>query len=270
MRAGPSRTAFGAAVHRALHQRLEEGRIFRDPCAIPILGPDGEAAMAEKSDAAQTGLRMFMAVRSRFAEDSLATAVARGVRQAVILGAGLDTFGLRNPDEGLRVFEVDHPATQGWKRERIAEAGWTPSFIFAPVDFERQELGAQLAAAGFDGTQPAFFIWLGVVPYLTTEAIGKTLDFVASIPGSEIVFDYSEPLENYPPERRAMVEALGARTAAIGEPWLSHFDPREISALLHAKGFGQIEDLGVAAIAKRFFGREAPDTAGAHVLRARR
>ena len=271
MRGGPSRTAFGAAVHRALHQRLEGGSVFSDPFAIPILGRDGEAAMALKADAKQATMRSFMAVRSRFAEDSLAAAVTRGVRQVVILGAGLDTFGLRNPHAGLRVFEVDHPATQAWKRERIAEAGWTPTFVFAPVDFERQNgLRDGLTAAGFDSDAPAFFIWLGVVPYLTKDAIGKTLDFVAGIAGSEIVFDYSEPLENYPFLRRAGVRALAARTAAIGEPWLSYFNPAEISDLLRAKGFGEIEDLGTSAIVRRFFGREVPDTAGGHVLRARR
>src|SRR5207237_10607749 len=130
-------------------------------------------------------------------------------RQAVILGAGLDTFSLRNPHAalGLRVFEVDHPATQAWKRERLLEANLPiPAMLsFAPVDFTHQNLSDELVAAGFQATQPAFFCWLGVVPYLRRDAISAILQFVASLPGAEVVFDYSEPLENYSPERRANV-----------------------------------------------------------------
>ena len=270
-----SRTAHGVALHRAVHQVLEGGHIFRDPFARAILGPDADAQIAAKSEPQQKPMRLFMAVRSRFAEDSLAAAYGRGVRQAVVLGAGLDTFALRNPHTDLKVFEVDHPATQSWKRECLAQAKLPlpASLVFAPVNFEQQGLGDGLATAGFDPGQPTFFIWLGVVPYLTAEAIGKTLNFVAAIPKAEIVFDYSEPLENYPPERRARAEALAARVAAIGEPWLSYFDPVALAAMLRAKGFDEIEDLGPALIAQRFFDAqpsEDREKAGAHVLRARR
>ena len=204
----PSRTALGAAGYRAAHQQLEGGKVFSDPLARTILGDGADAIIAGLSaDPAQQRMRIFMAARSRFAEDCLGAAVSRGVRQAVILGAGFDTFALRNPysNLGLRVFEVDHPATQAWKRKRLSEVGLAipASLTFAAIDFESDDLGHGLRDAGFDPDRPAFFIWLGVVPYLGRAAIAATLRYIASVPESEVVFDYSEPLENYPPERRA-------------------------------------------------------------------
>jgi methyltransferase (TIGR00027 family) len=274
----PSRTALAAAIQRAAHQSLDGGRIFNDPVARLVLGPEADALIdAASADPAQRQMRIFMAARSRFAEDCLAAAVSRGVRQAVILGAGLDTFALRNPHAalGLRVFEVDHPATQAWKRQRMREANLAvPSTLtFAPVDFTRQSLAEELAAAGFQTNQPAFFCWLGVVPYLRREAISALLQFIASLPGSEVVFDYSEPLENYSPARRANVAAVAERTAAIGEPWLSYFDPAEIAKDLRNHGFDELEDLGLADIAVRYLGAakgEAANEAGPHVIRAQR
>ena len=274
----PSRTALGAAIQRAAHQTLDGAKIFRDPFARILLGREADSLIdAASADPAQRQMRIFMAARSRFAEDCLNAAVSRGVRQVTIVGAGLDTFSLRNPytSLGLRVFEVDHPTTQAWKRERIAEAGLaTPeSLTFAPVDFECQSLAEALAAAGFQPSQAAFFVWLGVVPYLRREAISAILQFIASVPRSEVVFDYSEPLENYSPERRANVAAVAARTAAIGEPWLSYFDPSELSRDLHDRGFQELEDLGIGDIAVRYLGapkREATGDAGPHVICARR
>ncbi len=274
----PSRTALGAAVQRAAHQTLDGGRIFHDPIARAVLGPEADSLIkAVSADPAQGQMRVFMAARSRFAEDGLGMAVARGVRQVVILGAGLDTFSLRNPHAGLglRVFEVDHPATQAWKRNRLTEAKLAiPALLtFAPVDFTRQDLSTELAAAGFQPTEPAFFCWLGVVPYLRREAISSIFQFVAGLPCSEVVFDYSEPLENYSLERRANVAAVAERTAAIGEPWLSYFDPAELARDLRSYGFDELEDIGIADIAVRYLG--APKQAGAgeagpHVIRARR
>jgi methyltransferase (TIGR00027 family) len=274
--AQPSRTAIGAAGYRAAHQLLERGSVFSDPFARTILGSDCDAIVAGlSSDAAQEPIRIFMAARSRFAEDCLQAAVSRGIRQVVVLGAGLDTFSLRNPyaEVGLRVFEVDHPVTQAWKLERLAQVGLTPpsSTVFAGVDFERQSLGPALVAAGFEWERPTFFFWLGVVPYLRQEAIMATLRFIASLPGSEVVFDYSEPLENFPPERRHEIQDLAARAAAIGEPWLSHFDPGDLSGLLRNSGFDGIEDLGLLDIATRYLGVAAMTTdagPGPHVIRA--
>jgi methyltransferase (TIGR00027 family) len=215
---------------------------------------------------------MFMAARSRFAEDCLALAVSRGVRQAVIFGAGLDTFSLRNPSsgQGLRVFEVDHPATQAWKRNRLTEAGLTipASLAFAPVDLEQQDSLTGLIKVGFQPDRPAFFHWLGVVPYLPREVITSTLRFIGSIPGSEVVFDYTEPLENYPEGRRAYI----AGAAALGEPWISHFDPVDISAQLREHGFQEQEDLSLGEIAVRYLAApraQVEKAPGPHVIRAR-
>ncbi|MGJ4921412.1 class I SAM-dependent methyltransferase [Bradyrhizobium sp. HKCCYLRH2060] len=274
----PSRTALGAAILRAAHQVVDGASIFADPLARVLLGDDADTLIAAAAaDETKQQLRRFIAARSRFAEDALATAVASGVRQAAVIGAGLDTFSLRNPHEahGLRVFEADHPATQAWKRERIAAAGLTlpASLTFVPVDFERQRLGDALAAAGFRPDEPAFFTWLGVVPYLRREAVVAVLTFMASLPGAQVVFDYTEPLDNYSPARRANVEALAARTAAIGEPWLSRFDPSDLRRELRSCGFDEIEDVGVTGIIGRYLG--APDgdgasEAGPHVVHARR
>src|SRR5258707_12048161 len=141
----PSATARGAAAYRAIHQTLEGGIIFGDPFAARILDDETRARLDEPAAAPSLRpWRLFIAARSRFSEDTLAACVARGMRQVVVLGAGLDTFSLRNPhaDQGVRVFEVDYPATQGWKRERLRQAGLAipPSPTFAPVDLERESL----------------------------------------------------------------------------------------------------------------------------------
>jgi methyltransferase (TIGR00027 family) len=164
----PSATAFGAAALRAAHQLLDAPPAFEDPLALRILGPRVAAAIVEDPQraGAPASLRALVSLRSRHAEQALADAVGRGVRQYVVLGAGLDTFAYRNPfgARGLRVFEVDHPATQRWKRERLAEAGIEVPVraSFAPVDFERDTLADGLARAGFDADAPAFFSLLGV------------------------------------------------------------------------------------------------------------
>jgi len=273
----PSRTALGAAGHRAAHQVLERGAIFTDPLAMRILGADAEAAVREaENDPSKRRLRLFVAVRSRFAEDSLAVAVTHGVRQLVVLGAGLDTCAYRTTfGASLRIFEVDHPATQIWKRQRLAEAAIPvpDALAFAPVDFERATLADGLTAAGFDPGQPTFFTWLGVVPYLTEQAVFSTLGFIASLPGgAHVVFDYGNPRASSPDqdEYAAAREALAARVASVGEPFRSHFETDALHARLMALGFRNIEDLGPALIRERYFakrGGSSPDRGG-HVIRA--
>lgn len=273
----PSQTALGAAGYRAAHQDLDGGAIFSDPFARTILGAEAGAIIwALTADPSQTFTRMFMAARSRVAEDALAVAVRRGVRQAVVLGAGLDTLSLRDPHgaHGLRVFEVDHPATQAWKLRRIAEVGLSApaSATFAAIDLEHEDLGGGLLKAGFEPDRPAFFLWLGVVPYLQPAAIRATLRYIASIPESEVVFDYSEPLENYSEERRAEMVTLASWAAARGEPWLSHFNPQDLARDLADLGFDDLEDLDRAAITARYLDAPTADPTGAgpHVIRARR
>lgn len=272
-----SRTAEGAALLRAAHQTLEGGRVFRDPHACAILGLTPEEAAARVGgDEGYRRMRLFVAARSRFAEGKIAVAVARGVRQVVVLGAGLDTFGLRNPyaAQGLRVFEADHPATQAWKRERIQAMGVAaPSLVFAPVDFERDDLGEALAQAGVDRAAPTFFMWLGVTPYLSPAAIMATLRVAAAAPGAEVVFDYTEKQERQAGEARAFHEALLKGVAAVGEPIIGFFDPAELSRDLAALGMSAQEDLGIPEIAVRFFGAppgSVPSGSAGHLIWARR
>lgn len=270
----PSRTALGAAGLRAAHQVLDGAAIFDDPLALRILGADADALLREaESDPSRQRLRWFIAVRSRFAEDALAAAVKRGARQLVVLGAGLDTYAYRAPQsQDLRIFEVDHPATQAWKRQRLAEADipLPAALTFVPVDFEREALADGLAATGFDSAQQTFFTWLGVVPYLTDEAIFSTLGFIAGLSGgAHVVFDYVNPPDTMTEPRRAMHEALVARVAAVGEQIRNHFDSPALHARLRALGFHDIEDLGWPEIAARFFPAHAVAPGGsAHVLRA--
>ena len=277
MRSGqPSRTARGAAAFRAIHQLLESGAIFKDPFASRILDDQTAASLNElAADELLRPWRLFIAARSRFSEDAMADCVAAGTRQVVVLGAGLDTFSLRNPfaDLGVRVFEVDYAATQSWKRERIKAAGLIEpqSLVFAPTDFEREILSEGLTRVGFRPNQPAFFQWLGVVPYLTREAVWSTLKFISEVPQAVVVFDYAEPFRNYPAERRASVMAVAESAAARGEPWLSLFDPAKLHELLRGEGFRTIEDLGLPEIAKRLYGDLKRDIAigpGPHIVRA--
>ncbi len=273
----PSRTALGAAGLRAAHQVLDGAAIFQDPLALRILGPDADALLREaeaETDPFRQRLRWFIAARSRIADDALAAAVKRGVRQLVVLGAGLDTTAYRAlPSQDLQVFEVDHPATQAWKRARLAEAGIAlpGALSFVAIDFERETLAPGLAAAGFDSTRPTFFSWLGVVPYLTDDAILSTLGFIAGLPGGgHVVFDYVNPPDTMTePGRRAMHEALIARVAAAGEQLRNHFDSDALHARLKGLGFRQIEDLGWPEIAARFLpARPVASGGSAHVLRA--
>lgn len=272
-----SRTAEGAALLRAAHQTLEGGRVFRDPHACAILGLTPEEAAARVgADEGYRRMRLFIAARSRFAEDRIAAAAARGVRQIVVLGAGLDTFGLRNPHagEGVRVFEADHPATQAWKRERMKAMGVdAPSLVFAPVDFERDDLAEALAKAGVDRAAPTFFMWLGVTPYLTRDAAMTTLRTISETPGAEVVFDYTESAERDPGEAQAFHRELLERVAALGEPIVGFFDPLELASDLRALGMTEQEDFNSQEIAVRFFGvprEQAPSGAAGHVIWARR
>jgi methyltransferase (TIGR00027 family) len=273
----PSRTALGAAGLRAAHQVLDGASIFPDPLALRILGADADDLLREakaETDPFRQRLRWFIAIRSRIAEDALAASITRGVRQLVVLGAGLDTTAYRAPpSQDLRIFEVDHPATQAWKRRRLTEADipLPAALTFVPVDFERETLAQGLAAAGFDFTQQTFFTWLGVVPYLTDAAIFSTLGFIAGLSGgAHVVFDYVNPTASViEPARRAAHEALAARVAAAGESIRNHFDSDALHVRLKALGFRDVEDFGWAEIAARFFpGRAISSGGGAHVLRA--
>jgi methyltransferase (TIGR00027 family) len=200
------------------------------------------------------GLRAFVVGRSRYAEDLLAQAVGSGTRQYVVLGAGLDTFAHRNPHDGLRVFEVDHPATQQWKRELVGAAGLAAGsgVKYVPVDFERRSLAEELAAGGLDLDAPCFFSWLGVVPYLTLEAFRATLGFVAGRPrGSGVVFDYAQPRAALTALERLAHDSLVSRVRQAGEPFRLFFRPEEVAAEM--RDFREVEDLGSSEMNERYF-----------------
>ncbi len=175
-----SKTALGVAIRRAAHQLMDLPPVLDDPLAVRLVGPGFRRQMKRATHPVARDFRAFMAVRSRYVEDRLAEAVLNGVGQYVILGAGLDTFAYRNPFHSLRIFEVDLPATQAWKRKMLgsAEIAVPESLTFVPLDFERQMLAAELAEAGFDHRLPAFFGWSGVVPYLTLTAFRATLETI--------------------------------------------------------------------------------------------
>jgi methyltransferase (TIGR00027 family) len=273
----PSRTALMIARQRAAHQVLDHGSILHDPFAMKILSEDEKDVLqfANQHPLASIG-RLFTAARSRIAEDALSKAVERGIRQVVILGAGLDTFALRNPygAQQIRIYEVDHPATQAWKRQHLAEAQIAlPSWlVFVPVDFEQDDVGEKLVVAGFQQNSPAFFTWLGVVPYLTEDAIGNTLGYISSIQNSEVVFDYMEPPEAFSEELRQIEKQRAEQLKKIGERSVTRFDPAGIQALLRSHGFCAIEDINFQEIRSRFGSAIqglAPGHAGLHVVHAK-
>jgi len=271
--AQPSRTAQRVAMRRAAHQLLDHPRVFDDPLAVAIADGKPEPS-ADAQQPFSRALRAFLVVRSRYAEDQLALATARGVRQYVVLGAGLDTFAYRNPlrSLGLHVFEVDHPATQEWKRAQLRQAGIAvpADMTFAAVDFERQSLHDGLIAAGFDKQQPAFFSWLGVTPYLSRPAFDATVQFIAGLPSrSGVVFDFAVERSLLSRLQQIALDALAERVARAGEPFQLFFDPAALLRDLKRLGFGHIEDLNCDQINARYFSGRSDGFAvsgGGHLL----
>ncbi len=255
----PSSTAGRVALRRAAHQLWDSPRVFDDATALKIIDPEEAAELARgrpAEPAADRRLRAFLVARSRYAEDQLAEAVARGVKQYVILGAGLDTFAYRHSFDGLRVFEVDHPATQVWKRMRlkVGEISVPASLTFAPVDFEKETLAHVLGDAGFRPDQPAFFSWLGVTPYLARETVLQTLECIISICSRNgVAFDYMVPRSSLNPSQRPAFDDLANRVAVLGEPFVGFFDSKELVRELGKMGFAHIESLGSREINARYF-----------------
>ena len=253
----PSMTAQRVAMRRAAHQLIDNPRVFEDPLAVRILGPEIAAGLtAEPENELERRLRAFMVARSRYAEEQLAAAVSRGIKQYVVLGAGLDTYAYRNPYPHVLVFEIDYPATQGWKRQRL-EAGSIPippSLRFAPVDFDKQTVEQGLAGAGFAAAEPAFFSWLGVTPYLTPETVFSTLRLILAMNASNgVVFDYAVPRSSLNVFEQAALDAILKRVAAAGEPFRGFFAPDELARELQAMGYAAIEDLDGEEINRRYF-----------------
>jgi methyltransferase (TIGR00027 family) len=255
-----SRTAERVALERAAHQLLDTPHVIEDALAIRLLSGehrDQLLAHPEQHDRSPMSrpTRAIVVVRTRIAEDEL---VASGATQYVLLGAGLDTFAYRNPHPDVRVFEVDHPATQSLKRDRLAAAGIAvpATLTFAPCDFSRDKLADALAAAGFDRGRPAVFAWLGVVMYLDYTDVVDTLRYIASMPPrSAVVFDYAQPPEAFPWLQRVFYRKVLDRLAEMGEPWKSFMQPEPLRAELLSIGFTAVEDLGGDEINERYLAK---------------
>jgi len=237
-----SRTALSVAMIRAVHQTLDgQPKILDDPIAADLLGDEFSQQISAYRDRAREPrvmeLRSQVVLRSRFAEDRLADAVRRGARQCVILGAGFDTFAYRQPDwaRTLRIFEVDHRGTQEEKRQRLARAciSQPANLEYVAIDFESTSLREGLQRSSLDFSTPTFFSCLGVLVYLTRDAVDAIFELVAGFPrGSEIAFTFSTP-------DRA-VSDMADRVSSLGEPWQTHFDPGEFVRHLADLGFQEI------------------------------
>lgn len=258
----PSGTALGVAFLRAVHQLIDEApKILDDPVVIRLFDASAFDRVRRAPDQFRTpqlnALRSHVVIRSRFAEDRLAEAVRLGTKQFISLGAGFDTFAYRQPAwaQGMRIFEVDHPASQKAKRQRLEKAGIViPSNVeFVPIDFEVTPLREGLEAATFDPARPTFLSWLGVMVYLSKEAVDKVFRLVASLPrSSEIVFTFSEPAsaDKSDPERPSLAE----RAAVKGEPWRTRIAPDDLVRYLKSMGFSTVKLLTPAEIDEGYIG----------------
>jgi methyltransferase (TIGR00027 family) len=243
-----SQTSDIPSIMRAVHQ-ISDGdpKILADPIITKLI----DAAALDSRLAPILGhpfakqWRAGFLIRSRYAEDCLAEAVVRGRRQYLILGAGLDTFSYRQPAwaDAIKIFEVDHPATQSSKRERLAAAGIVaPSNVtFVPIDFETTSLQQALTATDFASGSATFCSWLGVTQYLTSDAIEATLAFVRSLPrGSEVVLSFNLPQEELSGIEADALATAAAKSAEVGEPWISRFHPAGLTSLLRRMGFAEV------------------------------
>jgi methyltransferase (TIGR00027 family) len=256
-----SQTALGTAYMRAVHQLFDaRPLILDDPVILSLLGPSALQRINDTAEqhrsSGRLALRAHVVLRSRFTEDRLAAAVHRGIMQYVLLGAGFDTFALRQPPwaQALKIFEVDHPGTQAMKRSRLAAAGLKmPEYtFFAEIDLEHESLHDGLRRHHASMNEPTFFSWLGVTMYLKEDAIDSVLRSVAMFPsGSEIVLTYAPPQGDSP-------SLLAQRAASLGEPWVSYFEPDALQAKLRVAGFSKVEFLSPAEAEVRYF-RQRPN-----------
>jgi methyltransferase (TIGR00027 family) len=262
-----SRTALATACMRAVHQLFDgEPRILDDPIVVRLIG---EAALQQIRDPANRyrsteieALRAHVVLRSRFAEDRLAAAVLRGVTQYVILGAGFDTFALRQPTwaRDLKIVEVDHLGTQALKRSQLEAAGleMPRNTTFANVDFEHESLRDGLVRYDVSLDKPTFLSWLGVTMYLKEDAIDAVLRSVAMFPaGSEIVLTFRQPTESAVGEECDRLSRLAERVASVGEPFVTYFKPDVLETKLRGMGFSKVEFFSPAEAEVRYF-RQRP------------
>jgi len=296
----PSRTALATSLMRALHSRSDPFPLLDDPWGDRLVPESERERMTQRilarmnSDARARALRTPDAVlddflrtnsalpgvviRSRYAEDALREATIRGIRQYVLIGAGFDSFALRRPafSDALTIFEIDHPATQNMKIQRIEECGMSlpPSVRFIAADLANEDLVTVLARSSFRTGEAAFFSWLGVTVYLTRDANLATLRAVATCGarGSELVFTYVDQVEFVPETPRSFHNENAKVVAQIGEPWVSGFNPDEIVDDLACVGLELVEDLDGKEMWERYRGASATlrqPPASLHIARAR-
>ena len=267
----PSRTAEGAALLRALHAYVDAPPIlFSDGAVESLLSAPSRLALRplplglrmalrrrERRQPAGAAMRGQIVLRARFAEDALDDALRRGVEQVVILAAGLDTTALRRGDvlRHARLFEVDHPATQAWKKRRVGARAEGVRYV--PVDFGEDDLASALSDAGLDAERPMFVNWLGCTYYLPLPAIASTLARLRTIaaPGSEIVLDHwSGGATNGLPSR-LLLSGVRAAVAFQQEPMVGLLGPDELCELAEAAGWDVSEALDAPAQRARWLGQ---------------
>lgn len=268
---GPSRTALVTAVVRDLCREEPPPLVLDDALALQLAGPDGcsikHQLQAQVSHSELMAFGRWVCIRSRYSEDVMEREAEKGNQQYVILGAGLDTYALRQTHSDVRVFEVDHPATQGWKRRRLADLGIPipESLVFVQIDFERQGLRDVLEDAGFRFGEPAVFSWLGVTMYLTLSAIDQTLATVAQgAPGTWIVLTYNQPNRVLDDHAVRITSAFQSIASGFGEPFVTFFTRDEIDDVLLTSGFHQMEHVGREEARVRYYnGNSTVEIAGA-------
>jgi methyltransferase (TIGR00027 family) len=257
-----SQTAIISAAFRAAHACVFEGPVIHDDqYALQFLEVDDAEQLRKGFEASNTPAlpeaSAYFALRHRFSEELLFSAVERGVRQIILLGAGLDSFALRNPDvvSKLDFFEVDHPNTQRWKLERMEALGLGKSDIrYLSIDFDSQDLKEALVAEGVDFNQRIFFSWLGVTQYISREAANQTLRLVTGArAGSEVVFDIIVAPEELDEAARFINATYAAASESRGEPWITTYSPDALTEELRSIGFGSVQRLTPEEAGRRYY-----------------
>jgi methyltransferase (TIGR00027 family) len=256
----PDSTAVRVALWRAMHVQVDPPpHVLDDQVGLELVAPDDQWRQRPDMDPVFTsGFRASIVARARFIEDLVTEQSEKGVGQYVLLGAGLDTFAQRRPAiaSRLRVFEVDRPGPQAWKRERLMELGYdVPEWLrLVPVDFEAGSWWQELAEAGFDFGQPAVVASTGVSMYLTREANAATLGRIASLArGSTVAMTFLVPMDLLDPEDRQGLQMAENGARASGTPFLSFFTPEDMMALARQAGFWDVRHVPVSSLAERYF-----------------
>ncbi|MET7801500.1 class I SAM-dependent methyltransferase [Streptomyces decoyicus] len=258
---GPDSTAVRVALWRAMHVQVDSPpHVIEDEIGLQLAAPDeGWRRRPDMDPRGTSGFRAAIVARARFIEDLVAEQAGRGVCQYVVLGAGLDTFAQRRPEiaSRLRVFEIDQPGTQAWKRRRLTELGHgIPDWLrLVPVDFEAgADWWEQLSEAGFDPGRPAVVVCTGVTMYLTKDATATTLRRLAGLaPGSTLAMTFMLPTELVDDADRPALEATKPQAQAAGTPFISFYAPREMLTLARDAGFKDAHHVSASVLAERYF-----------------